>query len=124
MIHMGLLDKIGARTIGKATNRVADRISSGIVDGIVGKKDESDETGTRNINIGGSINMDPGVAEQMSAMSSIGMQSAMGMAYNTKRCPNCKAVCVNSPVSCQYCSTDLTSVAPMTPKEMEELGMA
>ena len=49
------------------------------------------------------------------------MEKLMGMAYNTKRCPNCQAVCVNSPVECPYCHADLKGVKPMTPEELEAL---
>ncbi len=49
------------------------------------------------------------------------MNAAMGIMYNTKRCPSCQAVCVNSPVECPYCHADLKNVKPMTPEELEAL---
>ena len=49
------------------------------------------------------------------------MNMAMGMAYNTKRCPECQAVCFNSPVECPYCHADLKGVKPLTPEELEAL---
>ena len=49
------------------------------------------------------------------------MNAAMGMAYNTKRCPECQAVCFNSPVECPYCHADLKSVKPLTPEKLEKL---
>ena len=59
---------------------------------------------------------------QAQAMSAESMQTAMGMAYNTKRCPECQAICMNAPVACPYCGADLKGVKPLTPKELEELG--
>ena len=55
------------------------------------------------------------------AASMSAAQDAMGMAYNTKRCPECQAICFNAPVTCPYCGADLKSVKPLTPKELEEL---
>lgn len=49
------------------------------------------------------------------------MEKMMGIAYNTKRCPSCQAICMNAPVECPYCHADLKGVKPLTPKELEEL---
>ena len=56
------------------------------------------------------------------AMSAQSAQYAMGIAYNTKRCPECQAICLNAPVNCPYCGADLKGVKPLTPKELEELS--
>ena len=59
-------------------------------------------------------------AAQANAMKNA--EEAMGIAYNTKRCPECQAICMNAPVTCPYCGADLKAVKPLTPKELEELG--
>lgn len=127
---MGILDKITSRTISKTTNRMADKISDGIVNGLFGKKKGNDRyddsTGYSDNCTSGDCPPASAAAYNAAAMQASvnvtglgeGLNSIMGMAYNTKKCPECNAVCVNSPVTCPYCGADLKSVKPMTPEEM------
>lgn len=130
-ISMGLFDKVKSRTESKA----ADRISDGIVNAIF-KKKKKDEEPEPVAPAQPQVQEEPVQAapvqpqvqpEQVqvnvsaSAMDPEQVQKAMGMAYNTKRCPECQAVCFNAPVTCPYCGADLKAVRPMTPEELEKL---
>ena len=115
---MSLLSKIGNRTVGKATSRIADNVSDKIVDSIFGKKKEPSYE-DKNITIGGpSVSIDPAVSNHMMS----GMEDMMNVAHNTKRCPNCSSLCFSNPIRCKYCDADLTGVSPLTPEELEKLN--
>ena len=125
---MGFLDKLARKT----TDKAADRASDKIVNKIFGKKENRIET-----EVAPTQQSAPAVEEvpetrtltpeeqqaiaNAQAASMGAAQDAMGMAYNTKRCPECQAICFNAPVICPYCGADLKSVKPLTPKELEEL---
>ena len=130
---MGLLDKIKYKTESKAS----DRISDSIVNGIFGKKKKEEEEQVQEPQVQEQPEPQPQVQvqaqpqpevvyvnnnpQQARVPSDEEMQRAMGMAYNTKRCPECQAVCFNSPVECPYCHADLKGVKPLTPEELEAL---
>lgn len=125
---MGFLDKLARKT----TDKAADRASDKIVNKIFGKKENRIET-----EVAPTQQSAPAVEEvpetraltpeeqqaiaNAQAASMGAAQDAMGMAYNTKRCPECQAICFNAPVICPYCGADLKAVKPLTPKELEEL---
>ena len=131
---MGLLDKIKYKTESKAS----DRISDSIVNGIFGKKKKEEEEQVQEPQVQEQPEPQPQVQVQQQPQPEVvyvnnspqqgrmptdeEMQRAMGMAYNTKRCPGCQAICMNAPVNCPYCGADLKGVKPLTPKELEELG--
>lgn len=129
---MGLFDKIKSKTESKAS----DRISDAIVNGIFGKKKNEEEGQVQEPQVQEQPEPQPQVQaqpqpevvyvnnnpQQARVPSDEEMQRAMGMAYNTKRCPGCQAICMNAPVNCPYCGADLKGVKPLTPKELEELG--
>lgn len=134
---MGLLDKIKYKT----TDRIADKVSDKIVNKMFGKsKKEAEQeaiqargeavTELQRTNMAAAeaqANADQeAYARAVAAGATQGidaekMGQLMGMAYNTKRCPSCQAVCINSPAECPYCHADLKSVKPMTPEELEKL---
>ena len=133
---MGLLDKIKYKT----TDRIADKVSDGIVNKMFGKKKESEPEVAPQVQEtpAPAVQEQPQMTEaqaqaiaqqQMAAQQAAAasmptqeqMNAAMGMAYNNKRCPECQAVCFNSPVECPYCHADLKSVKPLTPEELEKL---
>lgn len=132
-IYMGLLDKITTKTISKTTNRMADKISDGIVNGLFGKKksnsnDYYDSQVDASTGDSGSMTNAErdAVASRVAASVDVtglneGISSLMGAAYNTKKCPECNSVCVNSPVTCPYCGADLKSIKPLTPDEIAAL---
>ena len=128
---MGFLDKLTSKTASKAADRVSDKI----VDGIFGKKKKAEEEVVVE-QVEEPVEAAPAAPveerreltpeEQAAianaqAMGGKSAQEAMGIAYNTKRCPECQAVCFNAPVTCPYCGADLKGVKPLTPKELEEL---
>lgn len=131
---MGFLSKLTNKT----ANKAADRVSDKIVDSIFGRKKKDD--GNEVIQEASVETVEEPVetvpqeeARQLSAeeMAQINAaqanamknaEGAMGIAYNTKRCPECQAICLNAPVACPYCGADLKAVKPLTPKELEELG--
>ena len=128
---MGFLDKLSSKT----ANKAADRISDKIVDGIFGKKKKASEEEiveqtaepVQEVAAPAEEKRELTPEEQAAianaqAMSSQSAQDAMGIAYNTKRCPECQAICLNAPVNCPYCGADLKGVKPLTPKELEELS--
>ena len=134
---MGFLSKVKNKT----ENRAADKIADGIVNAVFKKKDKKDkeehlapapaepqpqvqQAAPQPAPAAVDEEAARAQAQAMAAntMSSEQMQMAMGAAYNTKRCPECQAVCINSPVSCPYCGADLKAVKPMTPEELEKLG--
>ncbi|MCQ2078826.1 MAG: hypothetical protein MJZ38_02045 [archaeon] len=141
---MGFLDKITSKTITKASNKMADKISDGIVNGLFGSKKTQDAPAQQEpvqaepAPVAQPAPAEPQVVVQQPAEPQVvyvnagqpraanipsaeEMEKLMGMAYNTKRCPNCQAVCMNSPVECPYCHADLKGVKPMTPEELEAL---
>ncbi len=131
---MGFLSKLTNKT----ANKAADRVSDKIVDSIFGRKKKDD--GNEVVQEAPVETVEEPVAEvpreeprqlsaeememinasQANAMKNA--EEAMGIAYNTKRCPECQAICLNAPVTCPYCGADLKAVKPLTPKELEELG--
>jgi rubrerythrin len=131
---MGFLSKLTNKT----ANKAADRVSDKIVDSIFGRKKKDD--GNEVVQEAPVETAEEPVAEvpqeeprqlsaeememinasQANAMKNA--EEAMGIAYNTKRCPECQAICLNAPVTCPYCGADLKAVKPLTPKELEELG--
>ena len=129
---MGFLSKVTNRTSDKA----ADKISSGIVNAIFGKKKKGSDDeyvekaapqaeDTPVTETEEARTLTPEEAEAINRAQADAMKNAeqaMGMAYNTKRCPECQAICMNSPVTCPYCGADLKGVKPLTPKELEELA--
>ena len=129
---MGFLDRLSSKT----ANKAADRISDKIVDGIFGKKKKEveEEAVQQAAETVTEASETPQVEQRQltpeeqaaianaQAMSAQSAQDAMGIAYNTKRCPECQALCMNAPVTCPYCGADLKSVKPLTPKELEELA--
>ena len=126
---MGFLDRLSRKTSEKAADRAADKI----VNKIFGKKDNKTEEEAAPVQRTESAEGEtvPETRElseeekqaiaQAQAASAGAAQDAMGIAYNTKRCPECQAICLNAPVECPYCGADLKSVKPLTPKELEEL---
>ncbi len=134
---MGLLSKIKYKT----TDRIADKVSDGIVNKMFGKKKEQEYEGQPQAPAAAepvpetaapqmteaeaqAIAQQQMAARQAAAASMPSqeqMNAAMGMAYNTKRCPECQAICFNAPVECPYCHADLKGVKPLTPEELEAL---
>ena len=102
---MGFLSKLKYKVEDKATDRIVDKM--------FGKKQKEAE-------VEAAVEEQQAIANAQAASMSAA-QDAMGMAYNTKRCPDCQAICFNAPVTCPYCGADLKSVKPLTPKELEEL---
>ena len=128
-IRMGFLDKLTSKT----ANKAADRVSDKIVDGIFGKKKKKEDEEVVVEQVAEPMQGAPteerreltpeeqAAIANAQAMSAQSAQEAMGIAYNTKRCPECQAICLNAPVTCPYCGADLKGVKPLTPKELEEL---
>ncbi len=135
-VNLGLLSKIKYKT----TDRIADKVSDGIVNKMFGKKKEQEyeeqpqapaaaepvqEEAPQMTEAQAQAIAQQQMAAQQAAAASMPsqeqMNAAMGMAYNTKRCPECQAVCFNSPVECPYCHADLKGVKPLTPEELEAL---
>ena len=130
---MGFLSRVTNRTADKAADRVSDKI----VNSIFGKKNKDD--GNEVVEKQAAEVQEPAAAEtaveqrqltaeEMAAINNAqaasmkNAEEAMGIAYNTKRCPECQAICLNAPVTCPYCGADLKGVKPLTPKELEELS--
>ena len=121
----------------RTADKAADRVSDKIVNSIFGKKNKDD--GNEVVEKQAAEVQEPAAAEtaveqrqltaeEMAAINNAqaasmkNAEEAMGIAYNTKRCPECQAICLNAPVTCPYCGADLKGVKPLTPKELEELG--
>ena len=135
---MGFLDKLTRKT----TDKAADRMSDKIVNKIFGSKEEKKETvyvekeapvqqqpvEAAPATAPAEPDMNQLLDEQQKAFDDLektineSMKDAMGIAYNTKRCPECQALCMDAPVQCPYCGADLKAVKPLTPKELEELS--
>ena len=118
---MGLLDKISSKTSRKVTDRVADKVSTGIVNKLFGKSSSEDTATSSGATV--SVSVDQASADAMSKQMTENAQELMGMVYNTKKCPNCKSICFNSPLKCKYCEADLRDVEPLSPEEMEKMGI-
>ena len=126
---MGFLERLSRKTSEKAADRVSDKI----VNKVFGKKEKTtvgEETPVQQAAPVEDVEVPETrelTAEEQQAIANAqaasmsAAQDAMGMAYNTKRCPECQAICFNAPVTCPYCGADLKSVKPLTPKELEEL---
>ena len=107
------LDKVATKT----TNKLADKVASGIVRSITTKPKSRD---SGNSTVAKSTSAKRGTAKKEAADKPDA--DTMAMRYNTKRCPECQALCFNSPAVCPYCDADLKSVKPLTPKEFDELS--
>ena len=107
------LDKVATKT----TNKLADKVASGIVRSITTKPKSRD---SGNSTVAKSTSTKRGTAKKEAADKPDA--DTMAMRYNTKRCPECQALCFNSPAVCPYCDADLKSVKPLTPKEFDELS--
>ena len=126
---MGFLDKLTRKTTDKAADRAADKI----VDKIFGKKktEEAPVSQPEPVVAETAAPEEPAAREMTTeekqmvanaqAASAESMQAAMGMAYNTKKCPECQAMCFNAPAACPYCGADLKGVAPIPPEELEKM---
>ena len=127
---MGFLDKLTRKTTDKAADRAADKI----VDKIFGKKKTEEVPAAQPEPAAAAPAPAPKEPEaremtaeekQMvanaQAASAENVQAAMGMAYNTKKCPECQAMCFNAPATCPYCGADLKGVAPIPPDELEKM---
>ena len=106
------LDKVATKT----TNKLADKVASGIVKTMTTKPKTRD---SGNSTVAKSTGTKRTSAKQEA--SDKPDADTMAMRYNTKRCPECQALCFNSPAVCPYCEADLKSVKPLTPKEFDEL---
>ncbi len=89
----------------KVTNKFADKVASGIVKAATTKPKKTSKSS----------------ASTKSAGSTTASSSENAARYNTKKCPECQALCFNAPVKCPYCEADLKSVKPLTPKEFDKL---
>lgn len=92
----------------KVVNKFADKIASGIVNAATSKPKK--------------ISEGSGAARNKRSTSTNTAKSSDDRArYNTKKCPECQALCFDAPVTCPYCGVDLKSVKPLTPKEYDKL---
>ena len=124
---MGFLDRLSRRTSEKAADRVADKI----VDKVFGKKKADEPAPVAQPEPEAAAPEEPETREMTEeekqmvanaqAASAESVQAAMGMAYNTKKCPECQAMCFNAPATCPYCGADLKGVAPIPPEELEKM---
>ena len=124
---MGFLDRLSRRTSEKAADRVSDKI----VDKVFGKKKADEPAPVAQPEPEAAAPEEPETREMTEeekqmvanaqAASAESVQAAMGMAYNTKKCPECQAMCFNAPVTCPYCGADLKGVAPIPPEELEKM---
>ena len=127
---MGFLDKLTRRTADKAADRASDKI----VDKIFGKKknEEAPVAQPEPVVAEPAAAPEEPEAREMTAeekqmvanaqaASAENVQAAMGMAYNTKKCPECQAMCFNAPATCPYCGADLKGVATIPPEELEKM---
>ena len=126
---MGFLDKLTRKT----TDKAADRVSDKIVDKVFGKKKtEAPAAQPEPVAAEPAAAPEAPQAREMTAeekqmvanaqaASAESVQAAMGMAYNTKKCPECQAMCFNAPAACPYCGADLKGVAPIPPEELEKM---
>ena len=128
---MGFLDRLTRKTADKAADRASDKI----VDKIFGKKktEEAPVAQPEPVVEPAAAPVDaPEAPREMTAeekqmvanaqaASAENVQAAMGMAYNTKKCPECQAMCFNAPATCPYCGADLKGVAPRPPEELEKM---
>ncbi len=124
---MGFLDRLSRRTSEKAADRVSDKI----VDKVFGKKKADEPAPVAQPEPEAAAPEEPETREMTEeekqmvanaqAASAESVQAAMGMAYNTKKCPECQAMCFNAPATCPYCGADLKGVAPIPPEELEKM---
>ena len=90
----------------KVVNKFADKVASGIVKAATTKPKKASGNSTVSKSSKKSADADP--ADNFAR-------------YNTKKCPECQALCFDAPVECPYCHADLKSVKPLTPKEFDKL---
>ena len=125
---MGFLERLSRKTSEKAADRVSDKI----VNKVFGKKKEEEYVApAAPAEQEEAAPAEPETAElteeqkqaiaSAQAASAENVQAAMGIAYNSKKCPECQALCMNAPVTCPYCGADLKGVTPLTPEELEKL---
>ena len=124
---MGFLDKLTRKT----TDKAADRVSDKIVDKVFGKKKVEEAPAQPEPVVAEAPAAAPEAREMTAeekqmvanaqAASAESAQAAMGMAFNTKKCPECQAMCFNAPAACPYCGADLKGVAPIPPEELEKM---
>ena len=124
---MGFLDKLTRKT----TDKAADRVSDKIVDKVFGKKKVEEAPAQPEPVVAEAPAATPEAREMTAeekqmvanaqAASAETAQAAMGMAFNTKKCPECQAMCFNAPAACPYCGADLKGVAPIPPEELEKM---
>ena len=82
------LDKVATKT----TNKLADKVASGIVRSITTKPKSRD---SGNSTVAKSTSTKRGTAKKEAADKPDA--DTMAMRYNTKRCPECQALCFHSP---------------------------
>ena len=126
---MGFLERLSRRTSEKAADRVSDKI----VNKVFGKKEKDTvaaEPAAAPVEPAETVEApearemteeEKQMVANAQAASAENVQAAMGMAYNTKKCPECQAMCFNAPVTCPYCGADLKGVAPIPPEELEKM---
>ncbi len=103
---MGFADKVRRKT----ENKAADKLSSAIVNSVFSSKKKKKDSGS-------SASSKSKKKEAAPAKEEL----PPGAEYNTKICPECQAVCINSPVRCPYCGADIKKVKPLTKEEFERL---
>ncbi len=102
---MGFADKVRRKT----ENKAADKLSSVIVNSVFSSKKKKSS--------GSAASSKSKKKEAAPAKEEL----PPGAEYNTKICPECQAVCINSPVRCPYCGADIKKVRPLTKEEFERL---
>ncbi len=124
-------DKLVTKTSDRTASKLADKISTGIVNSVSKPKKKETKASTveekpkkTSRSKKSPTTTDPKPVEQPAAENtgSGNVDPMMAARYNTKRCPNCQAICFNSPADCPYCFQDLRGVKPLTPKEFDELN--
>lgn len=97
----------------KVVNKFADKVASGIVKAATTKpkKAPSDSAVAKSTK----------KTSSSSTTAGSSAPSENAARYNTKKCPECQALCFDAPVTCPYCEADLRSVKPLTPKEFDKL---
>ncbi len=124
-------DKLVTKTSDKTASKLADKISSGIVNSVSKPKKKETKASTveekpkktaRSKKTAATTDPEPAQQATRDNTNPSNGDPMMAARYNTKRCPNCQAICFNSPADCPYCFQDLRGVKPLTPKEFDELN--
>ena len=124
------LDKLVTKTSDRTASKLADKISTGIVNSMTKPKKSAPKASTveekpktsRSKKSSSTTEFAPAEQPTRDNMNPSNGDPMMAARYNTKRCPNCQAICFNSPADCPYCFQDLRGVKPLTPKEFDELN--